>query len=83
MFAVHNVRSLKVIDFGNAIHHIHKEVSLYYCDFELQTLQYRAPEVIYWEVFRSVNTFKTSILNLLSPFYLFLGGVLSFVSTLM
>ncbi|XP_041353682.1 uncharacterized protein LOC121371678 isoform X2 [Gigantopelta aegis] len=44
---VHDVGSLKVIDFGNAIHHIHKEVSLYYHDFELQTLLYRAPEVMF------------------------------------
>ncbi|XP_052103638.1 probable serine/threonine-protein kinase DDB_G0268078 [Mytilus californianus] len=39
--------SLKVIDFGNAIHHIHKEVSLYYEDFQVQTPLYRAPEVIF------------------------------------
>ena len=37
--------SLKIIDFGNAIHHIHREVSLYYDDFEVQTPLYRAPEV--------------------------------------
>jgi len=34
-----------VIDFGNAIHHVHKEIALYYEDFELQTPLYRAPEV--------------------------------------
>ncbi|XP_064622216.1 uncharacterized protein LOC135484554 isoform X2 [Lineus longissimus] len=39
--------SLKVVDFGNAIHCVHDEVSLYYDDFELQTLLYRAPEVMF------------------------------------
>ena len=37
--------SVKVIDFGNAIRCVHNELSLYYDDFELQTLLYRAPEV--------------------------------------
>ena len=36
---------VKVIDFGNAIHCVYDELSLYYDDFELQTLLYRAPEV--------------------------------------
>ncbi|KAK2174453.1 hypothetical protein NP493_801g02063 [Ridgeia piscesae] len=39
-------RSVKVIDFGNAIRCVHNELSLYYDDFELQTLVYRAPEVM-------------------------------------
>ncbi|XP_078674914.1 uncharacterized protein LOC144912964 isoform X1 [Branchiostoma floridae x Branchiostoma belcheri] len=38
--------SVKVIDFGNAIHSVPEEISLYYDDFELQTLLYRAPEVM-------------------------------------
>ena len=38
--------SVHIVDFGNAIHYVHKEVSLYYKDFELQTPLYRAPEVI-------------------------------------
>ncbi|CAH1790821.1 unnamed protein product [Owenia fusiformis] len=42
-----DMSSLRVIDFGNAIHYVHNEVSLYYEDYELQTLLYRAPEVIY------------------------------------
>ncbi|KAK6182715.1 hypothetical protein SNE40_010337 [Patella caerulea] len=42
-----DMHSVRVIDFGNAIHHVHKEVSLYYQNFELQTLLYRAPEVMY------------------------------------
>ena len=37
--------SVHIIDFGNAIHYVHSEVSLYYKDFELQTPLYRAPEV--------------------------------------
>ena len=40
-----DLSTLKVVDFGNAIHCIHEELSLYYGDFELQTLLYRAPEV--------------------------------------
>ena len=43
--AAEDWRSVKVIDFGNAIRCIHNELSLYYDDFELQTLLYRAPEV--------------------------------------
>ncbi|KAI0215230.1 hypothetical protein LSAT2_032736 [Lamellibrachia satsuma] len=39
--------SVKVIDFGNAIRCVHNELSLYYDDFELQTLLYRAPEVMF------------------------------------
>jgi len=41
-----DLTSLKVVDFGNAIHCTHEELSLYYEDFELQALIYRAPEVI-------------------------------------
>ena len=37
---------VKVVDLGNALHCVHEELSLYYDDFELQTLLYRAPEVI-------------------------------------
>ena len=36
-----------VIDFGNALRNTEEELSLYYSDFELQTLLYRAPEVIF------------------------------------
>lgn len=37
---------LKVIDFGNSIRNIAHEVALYEDDFEMQTLVYRAPEVL-------------------------------------
>ncbi|XP_005097936.2 uncharacterized protein LOC101846072 [Aplysia californica] len=37
--------TLHLIDFGNVIHHTHSEVTVYFSDFELQTLPYRAPEV--------------------------------------
>ncbi|KAL5009182.1 hypothetical protein ScPMuIL_014763 [Solemya velum] len=43
--------SVKLVDFGNAIHCVHREVSMYYEDFELQTLLYRAPEVIFGQPF--------------------------------
>ena len=36
-----------VVDFGNALRNTEDELSLYYTDFELQTLLYRAPEVIF------------------------------------
>lgn len=36
-----------MIDFGNAIRYVHREVSLYYDEFELQTIVYRAPEVMF------------------------------------
>lgn len=36
-----------VVDFGNALRNTDEELSLYYSDFELQTLLYRAPEVIF------------------------------------
>jgi hypothetical protein len=36
-----------VVDFGNALRNTEEELSLYYSDFELQTLLYRAPEVIF------------------------------------
>ncbi|ESO94347.1 hypothetical protein LOTGIDRAFT_161573 [Lottia gigantea] len=42
-----DIDSIRVIDFGNAIHHVHQEVSMYYEKFELQTLLYRAPEVMF------------------------------------
>ncbi|XP_033110457.1 uncharacterized protein LOC117111618 [Anneissia japonica] len=38
---------IKVVDFGNAIHCIFNELALYYNDFHLQTLLYRAPEVAF------------------------------------
>ncbi|XP_031552901.1 uncharacterized protein LOC116290059 [Actinia tenebrosa] len=38
---------IKVVDFGNAIRWVHQEMSLYYDNFELQTLLYRAPEVMF------------------------------------
>ena len=37
--------SVHIVDFGNTVNYVHKEVSLYYNDFELQTPLYRAPEV--------------------------------------
>ncbi|KAK3092239.1 hypothetical protein FSP39_000160 [Pinctada imbricata] len=42
-----NLSSVTVIDFGNAMHHIFPEVSLYYKDFVVQTPLYRAPEVMF------------------------------------
>ncbi|XP_060081601.1 uncharacterized protein LOC132560913 [Ylistrum balloti] len=42
-----DLSSVTVIDFGNAIQHVHKEIALYYDDFELQTPLYRAPEVMF------------------------------------
>ncbi|XP_048734093.2 serine/threonine-protein kinase pakF-like isoform X2 [Ostrea edulis] len=42
-----DLTSITVIDFGNAIHNKFKEVALYFKDFELQTLLYRAPEVLF------------------------------------
>ena len=39
--------SVMVVDFGNALRNTDEELSLYYSDFELQTLLYRAPEVIF------------------------------------
>lgn len=47
MISEGDLNSLKVVDFGNAIRCIHEELSLYYDDYELQTLLYRAPEVSY------------------------------------
>lgn len=43
---VKDINSVRVIDFGNSIHNVHREMSLYYKDFEVQSLLYRAPEVI-------------------------------------
>ena len=37
--------SATLIDFGNALMCVQDELSLYYKDFEIQTLLYRAPEV--------------------------------------
>ncbi|XP_071551189.1 uncharacterized protein [Panulirus ornatus] len=42
-----DLSSLMVVDFGNALRNTDEELSLYYSDFELQTLLYRAPEVIF------------------------------------
>lgn len=44
--SVKDINSVRVIDFGNSIHNVHCEMSLYYKDFEVQSLLYRAPEVI-------------------------------------
>ena len=38
--------SVHIVDFGNTVNYVHREVSLYYNDFELQTPLYRAPEVM-------------------------------------
>ncbi|OWF38252.1 Dual specificity tyrosine-phosphorylation-regulated kinase 2 [Mizuhopecten yessoensis] len=46
-FVGNDLSSVTVIDFGNAIQHVHKEIALYYDDFELQTPLYRAPEVMF------------------------------------
>ncbi|KAA0188486.1 hypothetical protein HAZT_HAZT006404 [Hyalella azteca] len=42
-----DLNSIMVVDFGNALRNTEEELSLYYSDFELQTLLYRAPEVIF------------------------------------
>ena len=42
-----DLNSVMVVDFGNALRNTEEELSLYYSDFELQTLLYRAPEVIF------------------------------------
>ena len=42
-----NLSSIMVVDFGNALRNTDEELSLYYSDFELQTLFYRAPEVMF------------------------------------
>ncbi|XP_068218435.1 serine/threonine-protein kinase minibrain-like [Palaemon carinicauda] len=42
-----DLSSIMVVDFGNALRNTDEELSLYYSDFELQTLFYRAPEVIF------------------------------------
>ncbi|KAK7070922.1 hypothetical protein SK128_013651 [Halocaridina rubra] len=42
-----DLASVMVVDFGNALRNTDEELSLYYSDFELQTLPYRAPEVIF------------------------------------
>lgn len=47
VFAEDDLASLMVVDFGNALRNTDEELSLYYSDFELQTLLYRAPEVIF------------------------------------
>ncbi|KAK3592907.1 hypothetical protein CHS0354_011699 [Potamilus streckersoni] len=39
--------SVHIVDFGNALNYVHREVSVYYNDFELQTPLYRAPEVMF------------------------------------
>lgn len=47
LIAEDDLSSLMVVDFGNALRNTDEELSLYYSDFELQTLLYRAPEVIF------------------------------------
>ncbi|XP_076047659.1 uncharacterized protein LOC143029111 [Oratosquilla oratoria] len=42
-----DLSSIMVVDFGNALRNTDEELSLYYTDFELQTLLYRAPEVLF------------------------------------
>ncbi|XP_052275470.1 serine/threonine-protein kinase dst2-like isoform X2 [Dreissena polymorpha] len=42
-----DVDSVHIVDFGNTLHCVHSEMSLYYKDFELQTPLYRAPEVMF------------------------------------
>lgn len=42
-----DLSSIMVVDFGNALRNTDEELSLYYSDFELQTLLYRAPEVMF------------------------------------
>ncbi|EDV23661.1 uncharacterized protein TRIADDRAFT_57092 [Trichoplax adhaerens] len=37
--------SIKLVDFSNSFHCVHEEICLYYDNFELQTLNYRAPEL--------------------------------------
>lgn len=47
VLAESDLNSIMVVDFGNALRNTEEELSLYYSDFELQTLLYRAPEVIF------------------------------------
>jgi len=41
------VQSVKLIDFGNAFYDTFEDLSSFFEDFELQTLLYRAPEVLF------------------------------------
>ena len=46
LYADDDISSLRLIDFGNALRCVDEELALYYEDFQLQTLLYRAPEVM-------------------------------------
>ena len=46
-FTEEDMTSIVVVDFGNALRNTEEELALYYSDYELQTLLYRAPEVIF------------------------------------
>lgn len=48
--------TVKLCDFGNAIHST--EARLYYDDFEIQTLAYRAPEVRLYQTMKLYNTWE-------------------------
>lgn len=56
--AEEDLASLMVVDFGNALRNTDEELSLYYSDFELQTLLYRAPEVIFGMKFSLEVSFR-------------------------
>ncbi|XP_028393003.1 serine/threonine-protein kinase 36-like [Dendronephthya gigantea] len=47
LFTNGDKNDVKIIDFGNAIYWNHDEMSLYFGSFELQTVFYRAPEVMF------------------------------------
>ncbi|CAL4058886.1 unnamed protein product, partial [Meganyctiphanes norvegica] len=64
-----DMKSIMVVDFGNALRNTEEELSLYYSDFELQTLLYRAPEVIFGMKF-SLEVDMWSLGCLLSECYL-------------
>ncbi|CAB4009097.1 Dual specificity tyrosine-phosphorylation-regulated kinase 2, partial [Paramuricea clavata] len=51
LFTDGDKKDVKLIDFGNAIYCIHDEMSLYFESFELQTVFYRAPEVMFGLLF--------------------------------
>ncbi|XP_064087885.1 uncharacterized protein LOC135202421 [Macrobrachium nipponense] len=64
-----DLSSIMVVDFGNALRNTDEELSLYYSDFELQTLFYRAPEVIFGMKF-SLEVDMWSLGTLLAECYL-------------
>ena len=49
-YRLHHIGLLRlccnIVDFGNTVNYVHREVPLYYNDFELQTPLHRAPEVM-------------------------------------